>query len=494
MDKEKRMLWNNKSTIIISAFGLLVCLILVGGCQSGTVRKSGFPVSKVNATSAIAKERAKVLEANWEYDDPKLKNYVENIGYSILSNTSLSRADVKFTILDRPDANAYALPEGNIFITRGILALINSEAELAAILGHEIAHLEEEHTKKIGAAARKLMYVDKYIPGLDSRQLARHGKISPVKVLSRFSQDQELEADALSAKYLLTAGYDIDAIYRVVRTLFASEWVADRVAHLEGKKNTLADFETHPEIRERLQSIINVIQPHRSVTGQRKKEPYFKHIDGMIWGQNPARGVLHGNEFVEPNLKLRIRFPENWGVFNTPQHLIALSQDRAGEVTMVHNTAPEEYTAYQVLRALPLEELHLYDADYGQQLNSYFDSATGTARLRSAGRKIDAWVYLFKDKKDIFLFLAVDGGEKKHRNDVASMIRKIRPVEGYEKKSYSTRKLRLEQAHGDRSWGNLGATSPFERLPSEQIRLLNGALEKEEPPPIGLIKVIRYSK
>ncbi|MCK7580818.1 MAG: M48 family metalloprotease [Chromatiales bacterium] len=247
----------------------------------------------------------------------------------------LEPQEYTFTVLDSPQVNAFALPGGYVYITRGIMAHLNSEAELAAVLGHEIGHVTARHAVRQYSAA---MAADVgfaigsiFIPEVGQRSAQSLFNVVGSALLSGYGRDHELEADRLGAEYLARTDYDPQAMIKVVALLKNQEVFEKAQAAKEGREPRVYHgvFATHPSADERLQQVVGEAGKYRSVhNGRVERAAYLGLLDGVAFGDSEAQGIRHGNAFYHKGLGVALRFPDGWQIDNTPERLVALSPAR----------------------------------------------------------------------------------------------------------------------------------------------------------------------
>lgn len=247
---------------------------------------------------------AKIQKEYGVYDDARLQAYVQRVGERLAARSHRPGLVYRFTVLDSPDVNAFALPGGYVYITRGILAYLNSEAELAAVLGHEIGHVTARHGVRQYTAAvaanigATIMSV--FVPELGNQAGQQLLNAIGGALLSGYGRDHELEADRLGAEYLAHTGYDPDAIIGVIGVLKNQEEFEKERAQTEGREPRIYHgvFATHPSADTRLLQV--VAQARKYQTGgatQDKRNEYLQQLDGVglrrqCQGGHPARRQL----------------------------------------------------------------------------------------------------------------------------------------------------------------------------------------------------------
>jgi predicted Zn-dependent protease len=256
------------------------------------------------------------------YDDPRVEAYVERIGRKIAADSERPELPWSFKVVDDPVVNAFALPGGFVYVTRGLLTHLTSEAELAAVLGHEIGHVTARHSvvqqskqelAQIGLLAGMLFRPE--LAGLS--QVAQQG----LGVLFlKYSRDDERQADDLGLRYMFREGYDP----REMPQVFA---VLKRVSEQQGAGRIPGWLATHPGEDERIRRISSeVVKLGGDFSGRTVgREGYLRAVDGVAFGPDPRQGYFQGSRFVQPQLGFQIRFPDGWKTANQRQSVTAVS-------------------------------------------------------------------------------------------------------------------------------------------------------------------------
>jgi predicted Zn-dependent protease len=271
-----------------------------------------------------------VAEFGGVYDDPDLQAYVTSLGRLLAQTSELPTLDWHFTVLDSPIVNAFALPGGYVYVTRGLLALADNEAELAGVLAHEIGHVTARHSAErhgqsvLGSAAALGVGV---LLGSQAAAQAT-SSVAQVAVLS-YSRDQEFEADTLGVRYLTRSGHDPDGMASFLQRL---EGHSRHEAELAGRPEQADAFDimqTHPRTADRVQRAI------QAAGGQQVSDPivdrdlYLSKIDGMVYGDGPSQGYVRGQRFSHPGLGLTFTVPQGFQLENLPNRVIASHPDGA---------------------------------------------------------------------------------------------------------------------------------------------------------------------
>jgi len=256
------------------------------------------------------------------YPDPKLQAYVQGIGEKLAAQSHRPDLKYHFTVLDGPEVNAFALPGGYVYITRGILAYINSEAELAAVLGHEIGHVTARHGVRQHSAATATGVVGAILGAATGIQGTQDlFNVFGNAILSGYGRDHELESDRLGAEYLARTGYDPQAMIGVIGILKNQEEFEKKRAAAEKRPARIYHgvFASHPSADKRLQEVVAEADKFKTLSAPSiKREEYFKRIDKLAFGDGAREGIRHGRLFYHRDLDLALTFPEGWHIENSP--------------------------------------------------------------------------------------------------------------------------------------------------------------------------------
>ncbi|MDE3155535.1 MAG: M48 family metalloprotease [Acidobacteriota bacterium] len=267
-----------------------------------------------------------VRKAMGVYDDPALQQYVERIGMQLARVSERPGLPWHFTVLDVPAVNAFALPGGFIYITRGILPYLDSEAQLAGVLGHEIGHVTARHaaqqyTRSAGTQLGLVLgsiFVPQTRPFVDAASSALG------LLFLKYSRDDELQADQLGVRYASRAGWDPTGVPELLTTLGRIQDATDD----RGVPNWL---QTHPQPADRVQKVHGVVQDVEQANPGRRwtvdRSPYLQRVDGIVYGDNPKEGIVRGSAFLHPALRFTVRFPDGWPVQNGTQQVVAKAPD-----------------------------------------------------------------------------------------------------------------------------------------------------------------------
>ena len=322
---------------------LLMILGLFGGCARNPV--TGRPEAVFTSEKGEIKQgqaAAKEVENKIGFlEDPELQSYVNSLGQRLAAQSPRTHLDHEFRIVPMAEPNAFALPGGHIYISRGLLADVNSEDELANVIGHEIGHVAARHSVSRQTARAPLIPVQ-IIAGLGgaaagivSPQMGRVvsgvGQLPGSLALSAYSRDQEREADRLGQQFASAAGFDPMAMATFMKTLTREEDLASQ------KSEAPSFLRDHPSSPERAKDAIAYAETLKIATDQPpplSRAQFLQKLDGLPVGAMASEGVFLENRFLHADLNFTIEFPAEWEPLNTPEAVAALQPQGLGQIVL----------------------------------------------------------------------------------------------------------------------------------------------------------------
>ena len=387
---------------------LLIACLALGACAKNPVTgdQDFALMSEAEEIQQGRDYHSEILRNYGRYDDDELQDYVNRVGQKLAAASHRAHLEYHFTVLDTPEINAFALPGGYIYVTRGIMAYLDSEAELAGVLGHEIGHVTARHSvrQQAGQFATGILSVlisattGESALGSLSQQLS-------TGLIRGYGRDHELEADQLGAEYLHACGYDPENMLEVIGVLKDQEVYERALAEKENRPPNIYHgvYATHPENDERLQTVVRAA---RQLSSERyrddNRDEYHRHIDGMIWGSSLEQGVVANNRLAHPELAIAMDLPAGWKVDNNPRFLEA--RDPASTALLqVGVTArnKKESPAAALKRLTGDDDLETMDTDYGA-------TAISRVRIRGAGQDARIAAVVLDDKTLLTLLGTAD--------------------------------------------------------------------------------------
>lgn len=281
------------------------------------------------------------------YDDPQLTAYVERIGREMAPHTHRPHLGYHFAVLDTSVENAFAAPGGYIYITRGLLALMNSEAELATVLGHELGHVNARHSAR--QMTRSILFTLGIVIASELSKDFR--KIAPISMLAtqllflKYSRSDEYQADALGVEYSLKIGYSAGEMVTFFNSL-------QRLTETKGGVRLPNFLSTHPLTPRRIEKVKELLQAEEySKAGgsprlKVERDGYLTRLEGLVYGDNPRQGYVEGNTFYHPDMKFYFNIPRGWKYSNTPRQVTLASGDGKAVVILMAESTTESLDSY----------------------------------------------------------------------------------------------------------------------------------------------------
>ncbi len=320
--------------------GALAATVLAVSCAVNPVTgKRDFVLLTEADEIQLGKEtHAQVVAQYGLVEDQRLQAYIEDIGQRLARVSHRPQLPYSFKVLDSPVVNAFAVPGGYIYLTRGILAYINDEAELAGVMGHEIGHVTARHSVKQYSKAIAAGLGLEIGKGLSSevRKYAPYLEFGVGMLFLKFSRDDERQADELGVTYATKAGYEASHMANLFVTL-------ERLQP-ESAQGLPDWFSTHPNPPARIKAIQSSAEKWKRTVGAPQyavnTETYLRTIDGMIYGQDPRQGYVADGAFYHPTLRFQFPVPANWQLENMPSQVQMVSPQQ--DAAILFTFAPEQ--------------------------------------------------------------------------------------------------------------------------------------------------------
>jgi len=424
------------------------------------------------------------------YDDDGLQRYVEEIGLELAARSHRPDLPWSFTVVDSPVVNAFALPGGFIYLTRGIMAFLDDEADLAGVLGHEIGHVTARHTVQAYTRASGAQ-LGLLVGGIISPAVRAVGDLagSGLGVLFlRYGRNAELQADRLGAEYAVAGGWDPMGVQDMLTTLSRISEGSDRA----GVPNWLS---THPEaadrverIRPALSELAARVDPSELRVG---RQGYLDQIDGLVYGDNTDQGVVRGRDFLHPVLRFACRFPDGWEVVNTETQVAA--RQPGEEVYMVLQLVTDPATLD--LKALAIGDMEDsgYQLDAGDETTiGGLDAFVGTFTAeRGDDQRPRARVAYIDHGRSVYALggLAEAQAYDRIESEFNESIRSFRPLSNAEAEDIRPNRLRFYTVRAGDIWQSIAQDAGAGIVPSNTLAIMNGFPVNEQPRAGERIKV-----
>ncbi len=488
------MMGKQANLFVLSIF--LLGSLFFSGCATNPVTgKQDFVLMSEEQEINLGKQaHQQVMKQYRPYNDPALQSYVEGLVEEIGNKSHRSNLVYHVTVLDSPQINAFALPGGYLYITRGIMAYMNSEAELAGVLGHELGHITARHgvrQQSAGTVAGILGAGVGILTG--SGQAAQAANVGSTALIRGYGRNHELEADRLGAEYLANVGYDPQEMLKVVEILKDQEDFDKQLAKEEGREPRAyhGTFSTHPANDARLQEVIGAADKIKTAaTREAGREKFLKYMDGAVLGTAEQDGVLRKNRFYHSDLNLFVAFPEGWKVNNLPDRLIATPKTGDVQLQITIDDLNKKQTPKQYL-----DEQFKGKVTKGQPVQTAnFQGYTGYTNLSTKNGSVPSRVAaVFHGKRIYQVLIAGKDSAALDKYDSVGLgaIKSMRQRKTAERKLAKPKNIKIIRAKSGDTFAKLAKRSDLQNHPVEQLRLLNGMYPEGEPKAGQLIKIVQ---
>ena len=315
-----------------------VAVVIACATNPATGKKQLMLVSEAQEIAMGKEADQEAVAAYGLYPDEKIQAYVNALGQRLAAKSERPSLPWSFKVVDDPAVNAFALPGGYIYVTRGIMAHLRSEAELAGVMGHEIGHVTARHSAS--QMSKQQLAMGGLVLGMavkpELQQFAGLAQQGLGLLFLKFGRDDENQADELGLRYMTRDSYDPREMLEVFGVL-------DRVTRAAGGGRMPDWLSTHPSPENRLARIQDEITA-TGVSGRIVNRPeYLRRLDGMVFGENPREGFFRDNAFYHPDLRFQLAFPRGFKTQNQKQAVVGVSeaQDAMVALTLVAGTSPE---------------------------------------------------------------------------------------------------------------------------------------------------------
>ncbi|MDO8314014.1 MAG: M48 family metalloprotease [Rugosibacter sp.] len=440
-----------------------------------------------------------VLKEYRALENPSLQSYVNSVGQKLAKASHRGTLEWHFTVLDSPEVNAFALPGGYVNITRGILAYLGDEAELAGVLGHEIGHVTARHASQRAtrqqAAGVGVLLASVLGAVLESKGYGGAGdltnqvsQITAAGYIASYSREQESQADQLGAEYITRNHYDSARMIDVIRVLKNQEQFAADTARSEGRTAPPRTdwLASHPSNDKRLADIRQTALLHQEPKAENGRERYLKAIDGILFGESREEGVVRGQQFFHEPMGFALTAPTGWRIKNTSEALIMTNG--AGDAALIMRTVPAEAgtTHTDMLRTI----FNPINGRTAQTTINGFAATTfvGTARVKDgaqeAAQQVDATLVTGPEKHTYLFLHAAKSADalRRERETLLAAEKTFRAISDKDRPLARPWRVRLT-AMPQGGFAQLVKRSSTTLPHSEaQLRLMNGAY------PDGVVK------
>jgi predicted Zn-dependent protease len=426
--------------------------------------------------------------------------YVTGVGQRIAVQSGLGASPGAFTVtlLDSPVNNAFAIPGGYVYVTRQLVALMNDEAELAAVLGHEVGHVAARHSAKrqnvatrnaiLGALGQVLVGAvagNSQIGQILNRGVSTGSQLATLG----YSRSQETQSDDRAIQYLVRAGYDPAALSTMLRSLAAQEDLDQRLGG--NRRSVPAWASTHPDPASRVQRASSQAGATRS-TGARNRDAFLRAIDGMMYGDDPRQGVIEGRTFVHPDFRLAFTVPQGFTMQNGAEAVsISGPNTQAQFSTQAYDGSLEAYVE-QVLAKLGGAAGQLPAANVQRTSVNGIPAAYTQVRASSGSTPVDVTVFAYapSPNRAFHFVILVPAGQG--LGTASQLVESFRTLTASEVAAVRPRYVRVLTVRAGDTPATLASKMAFSDYRLERFMVLNGLSSGAKLSAGQKVKVVTY--
>jgi predicted Zn-dependent protease len=493
-----------KSRARFPGAGLLPALALglaLAGCSSALLSTGtppgSLPVAPKQAeqpqppqqpTGTAQREHQRILAAyNGAYDDPKLEGLLNQMVARLVAASERPDLSYRVTILNAASVNAFALPSGQLYVTRGLIALANDTAELASVLSHEMSHVIARHAAMREDEARQVALVTRVFTDLGSDPETSALALAKSKIkLASFSRAQELEADGIGVGIAARAGFDPHGAVRFLRSMGRNAELKANPgqSHLDPRA---ADFlSSHPATPERIKNAQgNARQFSGPGAGERDRAAYLAGVDGMVYGEDPSEGFVRGRRFLHPKLGFTFLAPEAFTLDNTAQAVLGVREGGGQALRLDVVGVPAEQTLAEYLVSGWIENIDPKTVE--ETVINGLPAATGTA-------KGDQWtfrLYVVRFGSDVYrVIFATKRMTAETDRTFRESVSTFRRMTLAESQAARPLRIKIVTVEAGDTVERLASRMATTHRAAERFRILNGLAANERLNPGDRMKIV----
>jgi predicted Zn-dependent protease len=477
-----------------AATAVLVLILAACATNPATGKKEISLMSEAQEVELGKSMDGEVRREMGVYEDAELQRYVESVGMRLARASQRPNLPWHFTVVDEPAINAFALPGGYIYITRGILPFLDTEAELAGVLGHEVGHVTARHSAqqytKATTAGLGVQLLSIFVPqaapfqGLTEQALG--------VLFLKYGRDDELQADRLGVDYTAKTGWNPAGVGGMLRTLA-------RLDEANGSRRGVPNWlSTHPAPADRVEKV----QAYIAESGARPvgtsgtttvadENAFRRRIDGIVFGDSPTQGIVRGNAFLHPDLRLAITFPQGWEIQNSREQVMAKAPDR---------------DEFMLLQLVPRASGSIEQVARGSMANAGFRQVNGE---RAQVNGLDAYVGTYQGQieglgnvvtlaahivheRNVYLFagLASPNGYQNAQRPFAESIRSFRELSRQEAANIRPNRVDIYTVRPGDTWRGIAESTGDGTVKASTLAIMNDYEPSVPPRPGDRIKVV----
>lgn len=425
------------------------------------------------------------------YEDAELQRYVESVGMRLARSSQRPNLPWHFAVMDEPAVNAFALPGGYIYLTRGILPFLDSEADLAGVLGHEVGHVTARHSAqqytKATSAGLGVQLLSIFVP--EAQPLQGLTETALGVLFLKYGRDDELQADRLGVDYTAKTGWNPAGVGNMLRTLA-------RLDEASGSRRGVPNWlSTHPAPADRVEKVQAYIAQSGAPVGTSGKSEgnnaeFLRRVDGVVFGDSPRQGIVRGNTFLHPDLRLSIAFPQGWEIQNSRQQVMAKPADR--NEFMILQLVPKASGSIEQVAQTTMANAGFQQVNGDRARVNGLDAYVGTyqGQLQGLGSVVTLAAHIVHDR-NVYLFagIAPPNLYEAAQRQFSGSIRSFRELSPQEAATIRPNRVDLYTVRPGDTWQGIAEANDNVVKPST-LAIMND-YEPSQPPRAGdRIKIV----
>jgi predicted Zn-dependent protease len=479
----------------------LCCAALLAACASNPATGSRDVVvsSKKGEVESARRAYDQIVRYYGIYEDQAVQEYVNAVGQRVARHSDMPDLEWHFTVIDDGSVNAFTTGGGYVYVHRGLLAYLNSEAELAAVLGHELSHVTARHPAR---AQTRSVFANVLAMGAaimtGSGAVADMASIGAAAWTQGYGREAEAEADAIGMKYLVRAGYDPRAMARVFETFKAQESFEVASARAEGREPRVYHgvFSSHPAPDDRAVAAARAAaQVAAEPAGGfvENRNVFMQAIDGLAFGTSRAQGVVRDNRFYHAQMGITMAFPRGWIIENQRDRILAYTKSQESIMQIAVDARPDNKSP----REFMIERLKGASLAGGQPLT--INGMEGYAVLARNGSPLDGgagpvrYIVLYRGRS-AFIFAGASRSARDGRPEADGLFRSVaetmRDLKAAEFALAEPYRLKIVRATDRTRLADYALNIPAEKYHTEELELINGVYPAKKLPVGEFIKVV----
>ena len=484
-----------KRTIGASLFalGLFGLLLWAASCAVNPVsgQRELMLISESEEIQLGGQTDADVVRQFGIYQDQKLNAYINGLGQRMAKVSHRPQLAYQFKVLDVAVVNAFAVPGGYVYFTRGILATLNSEAELAGVMGHEIGHITARHSAQQISRAQ-LAQMGMAMGSIFSETFGALSGLTGMgmqMLFLKFSRDNERQADDLGVEYASKVGYDASQMASFFETL-------NRMNPHSDKSGLPSWFSTHPNPEDRERVVRERSREWQQRLGQKEpkigRDTYLRHIDGLVFGEDPRQGYVDDGVFYHPQLRFQFPVPRNWNVNNTPSQVQMVSKQRDAAILLAitSGTSPRQAAIHFA------EKYQASVIKYeGRKVNG-LSAYRLISDIRTQGGLVRVMSYFIAKDKYIYVFHGLSSPQsfEGHASLFERTMGQFRHLTDQKRINVEPDRIRIRATKNAGTMGSALRSLGVPEKEHENMALLNGKSLKDPIPAHTMIKVVQKGR